>query len=520
MTTIAYLNQKIQRTPWIIIFLPLGLLLLGSSLHFLRGTFAVGDTAINSWGVDDAFISYRYSWNLAHFNTLSWNESGFQRTEGFTNPLWVLLGIVWSIFGNKDWVYPLSVFSSIIFSSLLFAILLLTVLKKHDYSIASILGLVSVVCVPAIWLHMTSGLESGVFGVGLAVLAYLVIFPTEVSYKRNLILMLSIFLGLLRSDSFIYLGIILIAAIIAGSSSWKPLLFGIILSSVILFTWRYLTFGNLLPNTATAKVNFSLRERIPVALIFLRSTLFNSGLFIFLLFGLAGLWLESRKIWFAGLFITLAWISYYLFIGGDVYIERHFVGLYFIMAAFSARLWIAARPKTRYLFFIVILVAGIVSIKSYGERFSYFHPKLNDPWIMLGKALELDRERYGVLLTFSAGKIPFYAGGDNIDMLGLNDPLLATLQQGSFVPGHSSGGAQAAIELASSHASGTYSTFSYLDPDFIKSPEDISLWVDNKNPQDTVQYGVSEEQWEISQSADNIFIWSIISEPTILDYPD
>ena len=93
MTTIANLNQKIRGTPWIIIILPLGLLLLGSSLHFLRGTYAVGDTAINSWGVDDAYISYRYSWNLAHFNTLSWNESGFQRTEGFTNPLWVLLGI-------------------------------------------------------------------------------------------------------------------------------------------------------------------------------------------------------------------------------------------------------------------------------------------------------------------------------------------------------------------------------------------------------------------------------------------
>ena len=105
-------------------------------------------------------------------------------------------------------------------------------------------------------------------------------------------------------------------------------------------------------------------------------------------------------------------------------------------------------------------------------------------------------------------------------MLGLNDPLLATLRQGSFVPGHSSGDAQAAIELASSHASGTYSTFSYLDPDFINGPEEIILWVDNKNPQDTVQYDVSEEQWEIAQSADNIFIWSIISEPITLEFSD
>src|SRR5512146_2324217 len=36
---------------------------------------------------DDAMISMRYAWNLAHGNGLVWNAG--ERVEGFTNPLWV-----------------------------------------------------------------------------------------------------------------------------------------------------------------------------------------------------------------------------------------------------------------------------------------------------------------------------------------------------------------------------------------------------------------------------------------------
>jgi hypothetical protein len=463
--------------------------------------------------MDDAYITYRYGWNFTHFNLLSWNESGFQRTEGFTNPLWVLVSATWSLLGNKDWVYPLSVLTSIIISSIFLVILIRSVYERNNHSLVSILGIASATVVPVIWLHMTSGLESGVFGIGLAVLAYMVIYPNNRHSQPYLILLLTIFLGLLRSDGFIYLGIILISAIIAGSKSWKLVLFGFIISVLLLFIWRYLSFGTFLPNTAIAKVNFGLIERIPVALLFMRISLLNSGLIIFLLFGLAGLWLESRRVWFAGLFLALAWLTYYFYIGGDVYIERHLIGLYFLLAAFSAPLWLAAKPRTRILFVVVVLLSGFVSIRSYEARFSYWQVKPKDPWIMLGKALKKDRERYGVLVIFTAGKIPYYAGGENIDLLGLNDPYLATQKQEQFFPGHSAGSIEAAIDLASSHPIGIYSTFSYLDPEFIKGPEDISLWINNNPPQEEVQTQVTQEQWEETISADNIYVWSIISKP-------
>lgn len=132
---------------------------------------------------------------------------------------------------------------------------------------------------------------------------------------------------------------------------------------------------------------------------------------------------------------------------------------------------------------------------------------------MLGQVLEDDRSRYGVLVLAAAGKIPFYAGGDCIDLYGLNDPYLATLQRSQFFPGQSSGNDQVALELAHKHPSSIYSTYSVLDLDLISGPQDISLWVNNRHPQDTVQRQVTQQQWDAAVASGDRFIWSIISKP-------
>ena len=118
-----------------------------------------------------------------------------------------------------------------------------------------------------------------------------------------------------------------------------------------------------------------------------------------------------------------------------------------------------------------------------------------------------------MLITGVAGKIPFYAGGDCIDPFGLNDPYLATQQRSRFIPGHSAGSDLAAIEMAQAHPSGTYSTFSFLDTNIVPSPESISMWVDNRHPQDTVQRKVTQQQWDAALETGDLYIWSIISKP-------
>ena len=381
-------NQIIQDFGRLVLYLvPALILILGCLLHYYRGYYGVDLAPIHAQGVDDAYITYRYGWNLAHFNSLSWNESGYRRAEGFTNPLWVLASVIWSLPGTKEWVYPLSVLTSIALCVILLIILTREVYKNNQDSPASILGLILVAAFPALWVHITSGLESGVFGIGLALLAYLVLFNKDNQFLPIYLIILTIFLGLLRSDAFIYLAIILIAAIIAGTKSWKYVATGLAISLILLFSWRYITFGTLLPNTALAKLNFTIIDRITSGLDFFLFVLINSGLLIMLLIGFGGLKLEARRVALASIFIIIGWLSYYLYIGGDWGFERHLVGLYFLCGALSAPLWRVAKPLTRVLFVIVIIWAGVVLIWRNGNRFDYLSPKSKDPWVMLGRAV-------------------------------------------------------------------------------------------------------------------------------------
>jgi len=71
----------------------------------------------------------------------------------------------------------------------------------------------------------------------------------------------------------------------------------------------------------------------------------------------------------------------------------------------------------------------------------------------------------------------------------------------------------AAIEMARSHPSGVYATFSFLDKNIVPSPESIIMWVDNRHPQDTVQRKVTLQQWDAALETGDLFIWSIVSQP-------
>jgi hypothetical protein len=364
-----------------------------------------------------------------------------------------------------------------------------------------------------LWLHTTSGLESGVFGAAAALLAYLALFGKPSRRYDLAIFLLALLVGWLRSDGFVYLGILLAAAWIAASPSWKALAFGLLVSTGFLLLWRQLEFGAWLPNTAVAKVNFSLSTRLKAGGVLLLFALINSGLLVILLYGLAGLLTRPKRIRLAALFVLLAWVGYYLVIGGDTYFDRHLVGWFILAAALSAPLWMNARPPARILL-VTVAVAGMLLavVKDIG-RFDYFHPKGPDPLILLGQALQADRPSYGVLIAGAAGKLPFFAGGDCLDPFGLNDPYLATLQRPQFTPGHSAGSDLAAIEIARDHPAGMYTTYSFLDPVLIRSPEDIRLWVDNRQPQESVQPTPSEAEWQAALQSGDFFRWSIISQP-------
>ena len=79
-------NKVKTNTTWASIILILVLLaLLTVHIQMLAGL------------TDDAFISFRYSKNLAQGQGFRWNPGG-EKVEGYTNFLWVLIGALGFLF--------------------------------------------------------------------------------------------------------------------------------------------------------------------------------------------------------------------------------------------------------------------------------------------------------------------------------------------------------------------------------------------------------------------------------------
>lgn len=475
----------------------------GCILHFYRGAYYYGEPNgfTHILGPDDAYISYRYGWNLVHFNILSWNESGFRKTEGFTNPLWVYISSVWSLFGNKDLIYPGMAGTSVVITGTLLAGLSVLVYRNHNLSYA-LIGVLLFFVSPVNWLHTVSGLEASVFGAAIAVIAYYAITKDRITRRDlwigNILVMLIV---LLRSDGFAYIAILLFGLLLSKHKGSNMIVIGEVVGLMLLLTWRIINFGELSPNTQIAKLNFDFFERAPTGMyLFLQSM--SSGGAIFVILGVLGI-LSMPKSYRIAVFITiLGWSSYYVYIGGDLFLERHLFGVIAFSAAVSGYFFSnVLQKRPRWLLLLIFFLGLYAPFYTHDPRFLYFQTKSPDPWILLGKEMSLQRNEYGTVVIFPAGKIPFFAGGDFVDELGLNDSDLARIQRPRFVPGHSAGNHEMAMAIAS-RSSPVRSYFAYNLQLSLDNARSVLLWMDNFFPQDGIHYGLKTDQIETLMEAD------------------
>jgi len=481
----------------------LGVLTIGSFFHFSFGTYSYtaseGDPHVI--GADDSYIAYRYGWNLVHFGTLSWNESSFRLTEGFTNPLWVYVSAAWSLLGNKDWVYPGIVFTSVMITAAFIAAISLFVIKNTK-SLTGLVGIFILCVSPIVWLHTTSGLESSVFGVGIGILAYLTI-SADQAKKSDLWLgnILSLFVVLLRSDGFGYIIVLLISLLLSRSKNWRMIATGGAVGFIVLLIWRELNFGQLVPNTEIAKLNFGLAARIIPGIVLFTQSMLNGGI-VFLIAGLFGILSMSKPRRLASLVTIGGWSAYYIYIGGDLFIERHLIGVMVLCAALSGYFFTHILQNKRGWILVAFLLTGIfVPFYIRDPRFLYLQPRPQDSWILIGKEMALQRDEYGTVVIFPAGKIPFFAGGNFVDELGLNDPELALVQRPRFVPGHSAGNHELALEIAK-QSSSSYSYFDFNLDLTLSNAQDVLLWANNLSPDGGVHHGLTPAQRELIMNAE------------------
>ncbi len=482
--------------------LPVLLLIIGGILHFSLGTYSYtatqGDPHVV--GADDAYIAFRYGWNLVHYNALSWNESGFRRTEGFTNPLWVYMSALWSLPSDKDLVYPGMVLTSVLVTGV--TVVTLSVLTLHSTrSRNGLIGICLLCASPVVWLHTTSGLESGVFGASCALLAYYAFTRDEVTTSTrwfgNILTLLII---LLRSDGFVYILILLLGLFLTKSSRWQIIAPGGLLGILILLGWRQVNFGQLLPNTQVAKLNFPLTSRLGTGALFLALSMLNGGI-VFLLAGFFGILSLPKSHRLAVLTTLGGWLAYYVYIGGDLFLERHLMAVLFLCAAISGSFFVRMLQDKRGWILVSLMLVGVyLPFYLRDPRFLYVQPKPQDSWILIGKEMALQRDEYGTVVIAPAGKIPFFAGGNFVDELGLNDPVLAKVRRPRFVPGHSAGDHQMALEIAR-QSSPTYSYFGRNSDLTLDNTQDVLLWAYNLSAQALVHHGLTAREANLLMNA-------------------
>ncbi|HPF35949.1 MAG TPA: hypothetical protein P5571_10205 [Candidatus Krumholzibacteria bacterium] len=225
------------------------LVLLGGAAHVLL---------YRGWLVDDAWISWRYARNLAAGHGPVYNVG--EMVEGYSNPLWVLLGSGAIRLGSP----PEQATFWIAAAAALGAMLLAAgqVRRARPQSEWAPVLAAGALAVAAAWArHAGNGLETTLFATLVLVLASLVSAPVSGAARATAMVTVALAVAWLRPEGVAYVGAAAAAQLWGGGRGdgarrgralvpW--LVVGLALAASLAFRWRL--YGSLVPNTYYAKM--------------------------------------------------------------------------------------------------------------------------------------------------------------------------------------------------------------------------------------------------------------------------
>jgi arabinofuranosyltransferase len=467
-----------------VIALCLVILLGGIALQTVAGYSSRQIATAQTWGNDDAYISYRYARNLARGHGLVFNPG--ERVEGYSDFLYVLLLTPAFFFIDGGAIYGFAVFLNMLAIIGAFLIFYAFVRERLGDGWAGAAGVLFVLC-PPLWAGVASGMETG-----LVLLLQLVIWVaverlTDRPAPRTLrILCLAIsLLILIRADGFVA-PVIAITYLLIKKRFHPAMVCGIVaaLTIGVHFAWRYHYYGYPLPNSYYAKVAGTVPDRIVGAFKQLAALLAGGGVapYLLVLVGVVLFTLKKfledplkalREISFAP-FFGIGWILYWIYVGGDNLVDR-FLLILVPMGIFVLLGSLQRIRQRRWVFYFVALVVLVESSAlALDKRFVYSFRKY-DGWIAAGKYLK-EKHPGKTIAVGAAGKIPFYSDLRTIDMFGLNDIHIAhqppALRLSRSKPGHVK-----------------------FDPDYVlsKSPNLILGWI---GPTRDLRLGLPRQKYE------------------------
>lgn len=418
---------------WIGIVLLLG---LGFELRFIQ---------------DDAFISFRYAYNLVHGHGLTWNVGSEVPVEGYTNFLWVLLVALGMLFGldPETWTVFLGLTCAAI--TLYFTYRLSLVISSDRRS--SLIAIALLGTNYSFSCYMTGGLETQLQTCLITAIAYMVVEllsrPRRASHWFFVCLSLLCALAeLTRLDSVLLWGLLVAAAVIVSvrhcaerSEIVKDLAavllpFGLLVGAW--FAWKYSYYGELVPNTFFIKAAGFSVETLMNGWSYCWAFVSAYGLWVFVVLGvvLAKKFAPDIRHYLL-LGTVLIWLAYVVKIGGDFMEFRLMVPLLPLFFVLSAEV---LRKVTRPALGVVVVVAIALSSADYAsmypgamivESVTQLGDHVDnspDSWRYVGVELgELfgDSTEPVTIAMGPAGVIPYFSRLRAIDTLGLNDRWVA-----------------------------------------------------------------------------------------------
>jgi arabinofuranosyltransferase len=442
-----------------------GMVVLALLFVAWAGTFVRTSSFVSPDGVrryflfDDAMISMRYAWNLAHGQGLVWNVG--ERVEGITNLLMTLYMAVWCSFLSKEAAVLAVQLSGIVFVlvTAFFSWRVVTWISRSVGADAPWLRLLSFAATLAYYplaYWSLAGMETGLLAALVSASVWLAVSRGEDAKPSAGLAVLLGLAFLTRPDSAVVIaGICLYRAFRLRRQQgwWKTLVieWGIVAAFVFgASVFRVLYYGHLTPNTYLLKVSgFPLAERLPNGLGFITPFLASTGLLLGFAVVMALVDKHRDKLLIVGL--VLAATAYQVSVGGDPWpywrqmapVMPLLSGLLALeIARLFSRRWlgrsVAGALRDRPLSALAPALAILLTIVAVARLNAGFL----DEACFRKAAFEAEDAHDNVDIALAlrticlpgatvgvswAGAIPYYTGLAAVDFFGKSDPRIAAL---------------------------------------------------------------------------------------------
>ena len=419
---------------------------------------------------DDAYISFRYSKNLAQGHGFRWNPGG-ETVEGYTNFSWVLIGALGFKLLPDKLPQMMSGLGIIFLLATMWIFFRMLALFFPDKRLIASSGIFFLAASGPLILWSTSGLETMMFAMltTAGFLSFLRYLQTGNCKFYSRIWLLSLLLFLTRPD-----GIVFAAVMGAYFLIWKKGLFrkeyllpffGFYLVPFLVYNiWRVIYFGNWLPNTFYAKAtgaalnqlkkgglyffNFSLTYLLPLV-----------PLVLYLIFRRKQTAAAKNHFGAVSYLFLGTFSAYIVSVGGDyMAMYRFFVPLlpllYLLVTVAFVRSLVPGKNAAGWLLLAVaVLITFLPSTPldrpiwggNHPYQYGCYEGFRTEQWylnryVTIGKLFgRIKKGSTESIVIPAIGAVGYYSGMNVIDYYGLTEPHIARMAKKTFsenFPGH------------------------------------------------------------------------------------